>query len=211
MKYYSIATPVNVTEDSGEVLQPSSTGVSNGYFYSWFAVGTNSATYTNGPGGQYTVTWSGNVGDIVGGKGWNPGSSTRIIHYSGTYQPNGNSYFAVYGWTRNALIEYYIVESYGSYDPRGNAVKKGTVTCDGASYDVLSAWRYNEPSIDGIQTFQQFWSVRGPKKPNGSISGSVNVACHFHAWKKFGMTPGLGVPTARLGSARLGSLAAKTV
>jgi len=30
----------------------------------------------------------------------------RVISYSGTYQYNGNSYLAVYGWTRSSLIEY---------------------------------------------------------------------------------------------------------
>jgi len=33
-------------------------------------------------------------------------TSYSVISYSGTYQYNGNSYLAVYGWTRNALIEY---------------------------------------------------------------------------------------------------------
>ncbi|KAK7023692.1 hypothetical protein VNI00_016575 [Paramarasmius palmivorus] len=153
--------------------------------------GAAQATYTNGNSGSYTLTWSGNNGNLVGGKGWNPGSSSRTINYSGTYQPNGNSYLSIYGWTRNPLIEYYVVESYGSYNPSSAAQKKGTVTCDGASYDVLTTMRYNQPSIDGTQTFQQFWSVRNPKKqPGGSISGSVNVACHFNAWKNFGMNLG---------------------
>ncbi|ESK83196.1 xylanase a [Moniliophthora roreri MCA 2997] len=190
-----IATPVNVTEGLGELVArsgtPSSTGTSNGYYYSWWTDGAASATYTNGGGGQYTLSWSGNNGNLVGGKGWNPGNAGRTISYSGTYQPNGNSYLSVYGWTRSALIEYYIVESYGSYNPASAAQRKGTVTCDGASYDVLSTWRYNAPSIDGTQTFEQFWSVRNPKKqPGGSISGSVNVACHFNAWKNFGMNLG---------------------
>ncbi|ESK83352.1 xylanase a [Moniliophthora roreri MCA 2997] len=190
-----IATPVNVMEGLGELVArsgtPNSTGISNGYYYSWWTDGAASATYTNGGGGQYTLTWSGNNGNLVGGKGWNPGNAGRTISYSGTYQPNGNSYLSVYGWTRSLLIEYYIVESYGSYNPASAAQRKGTVTCDGASYDVLSTWRYNAPSIDGPQTFEQFWSVRNPKKqPGESISGSVNVACHFNAWKSFGMDLG---------------------
>ncbi|EEB95856.1 hypothetical protein MPER_05110 [Moniliophthora perniciosa FA553] len=158
-----LATPVNVTEEFELVPlsgTPSSTGTSNGYYFSWWTDGAAAATYTNGGGGQYTLTWSGNNGNLVGGKGWNPGNSARTINYSGTYQPNGNSYLSVYGWTRNALIEYYVVESYGSYNPASAAQKKGTVTCDGASYDVLSTWRYNAPSIDGTpEHSSKFWEL----------------------------------------------------
>jgi endo-1,4-beta-xylanase len=56
------------------------------------------ATYTNGNGGNFNVRWSNNKGNFVGGKGWATGSA-RTITYTGTYQPNGNSYLAVYGWT----------------------------------------------------------------------------------------------------------------
>lgn len=114
-----------------------------------------------------------------------------MINYSGTYQPNGNSYLAVYGWTRSPLIEYYVVESYGSWDPSSAATNKGTVTCNGASYKILQTTRVNQPSIDGTATFQQFWSVRNPKKtPGGSISGTVDTACHFNAWKNLGLNLG---------------------
>jgi endo-1,4-beta-xylanase len=116
---------------------------------------------------------------------------SRVIKYSGTYQPNGNSYLSVYGWTRSPLIEYYIVESYGSYNPSSAATAKGSVTCDGASYTILTTTRVNQPSIDGTATFQQFWSVRNPKKaPGGSISGTVSTACHFAAWKNLGLNLG---------------------
>ncbi|KAH8596631.1 glycosyl hydrolases family 11-domain-containing protein, partial [Bisporella sp. PMI_857] len=164
---------------------PSATGTNNGFYFSWWTDGQAQATYTNGPAGNYQVQWSGN-GNLVGGKGWNPGTATRVISYSGTYSPNGNSYLAVYGWTKNPLIEYYIVENFGTYNPSSGATKKGTVTSDGSTYDILVSTRTNQPSIIGTATFQQFWSVRQNKR----TGGSVNVATHFNAWKSVGLSLG---------------------
>lgn len=56
---------------------PSGTGWSNGYYYSFWTDGGGDVTYTNGAGGSYTVRWS-NVGNFVGGKGWNPGSTRQV-------------------------------------------------------------------------------------------------------------------------------------
>jgi endo-1,4-beta-xylanase len=53
----------------------------------------------------------------------------RNINFGGTYSPNGNSYLSVYGWTKSPLVEYYIVESYGTYNPgsgKNMASKKDT-------------------------------------------------------------------------------------
>jgi endo-1,4-beta-xylanase len=54
---------------------PSSTGTHDGFYYSFWTDGAGDVTYTNKAGGEYSVTWSGNAGNFVGGKGWNPGSA----------------------------------------------------------------------------------------------------------------------------------------
>lgn len=86
----ALATPLNTTEGFGELLArggtPSSTGTSNGYYYSWWTDGAAQATYTNGGGGQYTLSWSGNNGNLVGGKDGAPevlrGKLKTIFQYS---------------------------------------------------------------------------------------------------------------------------------
>jgi len=77
----------------------------------------------------------------------------------------------------------YVVESYGTYNPSSAATLKGSVTTDGGTYDILQTTRTQQPSIDGTQTFQQFWSVRRSKR----YSGTITFANHVAAWKQYGM------------------------
>ncbi|KAK0619615.1 glycosyl hydrolases family 11-domain-containing protein [Immersiella caudata] len=162
----------------------SATGTHNGYYFSFWTDGAGSIRYTNEAGGQYSATWSGN-GNWVGGKGWNPGTA-RTIGYTADYRPNGNSYLAVYGWTRNPLVEYYVVESFGTYNPSTGATQIGTINSDGGSYKIYRTQRVNQPSIEGTRTFYQYWSVRDVKR----TSGSVTMANHFAAWEQSGLQLG---------------------
>ncbi len=50
-----------------------------------------------------------NVTDVVGGKGWNPGSARTIGYNVGALSGSYN-FVGIYGWTTSPLIEYYVAE-----------------------------------------------------------------------------------------------------
>ncbi|KAH7303466.1 endo-1,4-beta-xylanase I [Stachybotrys elegans] len=165
---------------------PNGEGTHNGYFYSWWSDGSSPVTYTNGEGGAYSVNWQ-SGGNLVGGKGWNPGSG-RTISYEANWQPenNGNSYLTIYGWTRSPLVEYYVVEAHGEYNPGSSAESRGTMQLDGATYNLYESTRVNAPSIDGTQTFQQYWAIRQEHR----TSGTVDMSAVFDAWAAANMPLG---------------------
>lgn len=99
--------------------------------------------------GTFSLKWGGNT-DVVAGLGWKTGSA-RQITYSGSYSPGSSgSYLAVYGWINNPQAEYYIVESYGGFNPCSSGVTQlGTVQSDGSTYTLCTDTRTNQPSITG--------------------------------------------------------------
>ena len=184
------AEPLEFTENVTDTL--------DGYDYElWKDEGDTHFTVLPG-GGCYTCEWD-NINNALFRRGKKYDCTQTYdelgnisIDYGVDYQPDGNSYMCVYGWTREPLIEFYIVESWGSWRPPGAPFAIGNVTVDGAVYDIYKTTRYEQPSIDDIQTFDQYWSVRRTK-PTGDgtkIEGTISVSKHFDAWKKCGLELG---------------------
>ena len=182
--------PGRTLAKAATVLTDSMEGRDRDYTYSlWKDHGTTSMTI-NGDG-KFECSWE-NIGNALFREGIKFDCTKKYkeigdisVEYGVDYQPDGNSYLCIYGWSRDPLIEYYIVESWGTWRPPG-AESKGTVKVDGGTYDIYETTRVNQPSIDGNTTFKQYWSVRTSKR----TSGTVSVTEHFKAWEKFGMDLG---------------------
>jgi len=164
-------------------------GKHDGYDYElWRDRGTVSMTLENG--GNFSCQWS-NIGNALFRKG-KKFDSTKThneignisIKYDAQFTPGGNSYLCIYGWSKDPLVEYYIIESYGTYKPTGTA--KGSVSMDGGTYELYETTRTNQPSIIGTATFKQYWAVRTSKR----TSGTVDVTKIFNAWYDKGMSLG---------------------
>ncbi|WP_295126306.1 glycoside hydrolase family 11 protein [Ruminococcus sp.] len=186
-----------IPASADQTFYDNKTGNEDGYAYElWKDTGNTRMTITGG--GSFSCEWS-NINNCLFRKGQKFDCTQTYqqlgdiaIDYAVDFQPNGNSYMCVYGWTRNPLVEYYIVESWGDWRPPGQAASLGTVYTDGGAYDIYKTTRYNQPSIDGDTTFDQYWSVRQSKpQGNGSyIEGTISVSEHFKAWEKAGLRMG---------------------
>ncbi len=109
---------------------------------------------------------------------------------SGRGTAGNYSYIGIYGWTRNPLMEYYIVEDWFGNDKRSDTLPVdttiiggeivGTITVDGDIYDIIVNMRINEASIDGYTTFPQIFSIRRTPRQCGTIS----VTEHFKKWEE---------------------------
>lgn len=180
----------SIKAEAADVIYDNATGTQDGYSYElWKDYGDTSMTLN--AGGTFDCQWS-NIGNALFRKGMKFDSTKTYkemgaisFDYGCDYKPNGNSYLCVYGWTTDPLIEYYIVDSWGTWHPPGGT-PKGQIQVDGGTYDVYETVRENQPSIQGNCTFKQYFSVRTSKRTSGVIS----VTEHFKAWERMGLNCG---------------------
>ncbi|WP_295076874.1 glycoside hydrolase family 11 protein, partial [Ruminococcus sp.] len=170
-----------------------------GYDYEMWNQNGQGQVSMNPGAGSFTCSWS-NIENFLARMGKNYDSQKQnykqlgdiVLTYDVEYTPRGNSYMCVYGWTRNPLVEYYIVEGWGDWRPPGNdGENKGTVSLNGNTYDIRKSMRYNQPSLDGTATFPQYWSVRqtsgSANNQTNYMKGTIDVSKHFDAWSQAGL------------------------
>jgi endo-1,4-beta-xylanase len=178
-----LLSAVVAQQSTAQTISSNRTGNQGGYYYSFWTDGGGSVSMTLGSNGNYSVTWN-NCSNFTCGKGWQTGSSAPVS-FNGSFNGGSNGYLAIYGWTKNPLVEYYIIETYGAWTPPGGT-SLGTLTSDGGTYNIYKIARTNQASIIGTASFTQYWSVRTTKRSGGTVT----VGNHFNAWKSHGMNMG---------------------
>ena len=186
----------------GDTLRVSSNGNQqekgncDGYSYEvWIDNTGGSGSMTLGSGGTFKTEWSasGSRGNFLArrGKMYDTGKKATtydpiVLNYNADYSAQGgNSRLCVYGWFRNSLVEYYIIEDWMNWNPSMDTSNKHdakTVTIDGAQYEIFWA-NHSGPTIESSYgSFKQYFSVR----KNTRKSGSITVTDHFKAWANAG-------------------------
>ena len=115
----------------------------------------------------------------------------RSLGYEVEYAPKGNSFIGVHGWTRDPLIEYFIVEGYGDWVLPLDCKDQGSYCINDKTYDLYKQMVYDQPSIDGTATFARYWSVCtescSKNYQTNYIKDYADLYRHFEAWEKLGL------------------------
>ena len=180
----------------GKTITAAGQGTADGsYTYNFYTNGQGSASMVvYGVAAEFSATWS-NPGDFLArvGLGFNETKTpAQLGTVTATFAETksgtaGYNYIGVYGWSVNPLVEYYIVEDWFGNRPVPGT-KSGTITVDGAMYDVYTHTQMNQPTITGQNaTFPQYFSVR----QTAHSCGTITISDHFSQWaSKFNLTLG---------------------
>ena len=174
--------------------------VGNGYTVEKWSEMNNGSTTVFGDKADcaFKADWD-NAGDFLVQVGYYDAPASKkytdlgeiyaVYNYSKTGNGGSYSYIGVYGWTKNPLIEYYIVDDSFSPDASGmfyGTEEIGTYKIDGVEYTLMIGQRINAPCIEGSASFKQIFAVRSSYQ----TCGKINVTEHFKNWEKLGVKMG---------------------
>jgi len=140
---------------------------------------TTNYTYTSLAAGRFKLSWDlGPGGNFVAGKGY-AGDKNLVVNYTAKYKPTGNSYLALYGFSQNPFVEFYVMEDLAEHNPSDNTGQSfyGYHTSDDAQYELWSKYNGN---------LRQYWSVRRTNRKAGTITFNN----HYNAWIAAGLPLG---------------------
>lgn len=178
--------------------------IGNGYGFEFWDDGPGSGCMTvHGQEGTFSANWSGTDDyDFLARTGLDfnqtqthqqIGTITAEFAETKTEVNGGLTYIGIYGWTIEPLVEFYILEDWGSVKPGGFSSdgtpreEIGTLEADGETYDVWKKQRVDKPAITGpSETFDQYFSIRRTARQCGTIS----VTEHFEQWEELDLPLG---------------------
>ncbi len=158
-------------------------GNNGGMYYQMYLSG-GSACITLNSANSYSTSWSG-IGDFVAGVGWNPGNTSTKTFSGAMSSSGGTALLSLYGWSTNPLVEYYVIEDDQGGSPSLGTFM-GTVSSDGATYNIYEHQQVNQPSIQGTTTFEQYLAIR----QGNTTSGTITFQNFVNAWASHGMNLG---------------------
>ncbi|GFJ80898.1 hypothetical protein Phou_050780 [Phytohabitans houttuyneae] len=182
------ASAVVMPGSAQAAITSNQTGWHDNHYYTLWTDSPGTVAMDLGPGGNYRVAWNGTY-EFFAGKGWNPGGR-GIVAYWGSFNPSGNAYLALHGWTKNPLVEYKIVESWGSWRPPGGPGFRGTLVTDGGVYDIYMTQRTGCPASTRIASTgasgrQSGWAAPSPweiTSTRGPASGWTSAPTTTRSW-----------------------------
>jgi endo-1,4-beta-xylanase len=180
--------------------------LSSGYSYELWAAGQGTGCMrVPGVDANYSASWT-SASDFLARAGLafdstktheQLGTITAQFAESFTEVPvqgaTSKIYVALYGWTLDPLMEYYVIEDYGDFVPGPTAsdgsprTNYGTLTVDDGTYDIWALPVENRDAITGSNMdFTQIFNVRRVRRKCGHISLSEHLA----KWDDVGLTLG---------------------
>ncbi|MCR4796511.1 MAG: glycoside hydrolase family 11 protein [Ruminococcus sp.] len=175
-------------------------GYIDGYDYEMWNMNSQGTIDYVPAAGAFTCSWN-SIENFIANVGRNYDNNRKnykeisnlSFSYDLDFTPLGDAFYGAYGWTRNPLVEWYIVDGWGSRRPRplSDSQMLGTTIVNGHEYEVFKTNRYNQPSISGPSTFCQYWSIRttsGSKEnTDNHVKDYIDVAKHFDSWNALGL------------------------